>query len=116
MKVNFIRKPTPEEMLPLDDFVIMKEVIVDDTIFEKFISAPLDDYEFIDKHSDLMYYDFKQNIIKCILLKCANKDFGFLINSEGSRYGRYVAYIPLVLISKDSYFDGSKNNETGEII
>lgn len=79
MKVNFIRKPTPEEMLPSDEFIIMKEIIVDEVSFSKFINNPLDDHDFIDKNSDLMYYDFKQNITKCILLKCTNKDYGFLL-------------------------------------
>ena len=37
MKVNFIRKPTPEEMLPSDEFIIMKEIIVDEVSFSKFI-------------------------------------------------------------------------------
>lgn len=110
MKVNFIRKPTPEEMLPTDDFVIMKEVFVDEDTFTKFIKNPLDDFDFIDLNSDLMYFDFKQNITKCILLKCENKDYGFLINSEGSSYGRYVAYIPLVLITKDQYFSNNEEN------
>lgn len=100
MKVNFIRKPTPEEMLPTDDFVIMNEVIVDEEKFTKFIEDPLADHDFIDENSDLMYYDFERDITQCILLKCEGKDYGFLINSEGSKYGRYVAYIPLVLISK----------------
>ncbi len=108
MKVNFIRKPTPEEMLPTDEFVIMKEVIVNEDTFTKFINAPLDDHDFIDINSDLMYYDFKKNITKCILLKCVKKDYGFLINSEGSSYGRYVAYIPLALITKDLYFPNTE--------
>ena len=100
MKVNFIRKPTPEEMLPTEDFVIMNEVFVDEDTFTKFIKKPLDDFDFIDENSDLMYYDSERDITQCILLKCEGKDYGFLINSEGSKYGRYVAYIPLVLISK----------------
>lgn len=112
MKVNFIRKPTQEEVLPTDDFTIMKEVIVDEETFTNFIKAPLDDHAFIDENSDLMYYDFKRNMTQCILLKCEEKDYGFLINSEGSSYGRYVAYIPLVLISKELYFD--HKGETNE--
>ena len=115
MKVNFIRKPTSEEMLPSDEFIIMKEIIVDEVSFSKFINNPLDDHDFIDKNSDLMYYDFKQNITKCILLKCTNKDYGFLINSEGSSYGRYVAYIPLALITKDLYFPNTEKYQKGEL-
>lgn len=107
MKVNFIRKPNSEEMLPRDEFImprdefiIMKEVTVDEETFTNFIKAPLADYDFIGENSDLMYYDFERDITQCILLKCEGKDYGFLINSEGSKYGRYVAYIPLGLISK----------------
>ena len=47
MKTNFIRKATPTELIPQDEFVIEKEVVIDKDLFECFIKDPLNDYDFI---------------------------------------------------------------------
>ena len=36
MKVKFLRKPTREELLPQDELVIEKEVILDNKSFQEF--------------------------------------------------------------------------------
>ncbi len=97
MKVTFIRKPSWENIIPQDEFVIEKEIIVDISTFEEFTAMPLNDYNFIEENKDLMYCDL-DDITHCILVKCNEKDYGFLINSEGTSYGRYVAHIPLKLL------------------
>jgi len=97
MKVTFIRKPTKEELLPQDEVLIEKEVIVDAITFEEFANNPLNDYKFIEENIKYMYCDEK-DITHCILVRCNEKDYGFLVNSSGFSYGRYVAYIPLKLL------------------
>ena len=96
MKVNFIRKPTREELLPQDEFIIEKEIVVTNDVFEEFSIFPLRDYKFIEDNKEFMYCD-GSGVTHCILIKSSEKDYGFLINSEGHSYGRYVAYVPLKL-------------------
>jgi len=92
MKVNFIRKATPEELLPQDEFIIEKEIIIDSDLFETFIQNPLDDYDFIKENIDEMYCD-KDDVFHCIFVTSNEHDFGILVESEGYHYARYTAYL-----------------------
>jgi len=93
MKVNFIRKATPDELLPQDEFIIEKEIIIDSDLFETFIHDPLDDYEFIKENIDVMYCD-NEDVFHCIFVTSNEHDFGILVESEGYHYARYTAYLP----------------------
>ena len=92
MKVNFIRKATPEELLPQDEFIIEKEIIIDSDLFETFIQNPLDDYDFIKENIDEMYCD-KDDVFHCIFVTSNEHDFGILVESEGYHYAKYTAYL-----------------------
>lgn len=35
MKAKFIKKPTSDELLPTDEFVIEKEIVIDNSLFQK---------------------------------------------------------------------------------
>jgi hypothetical protein len=100
MKVNFIRKATTDELLPQDEFIIEKEVIIDSDLFEAFIHNPLDDYEFIKDNIDVMYCD-KDDVFHCIFVTSNKHDFGILVESEGYNYGRYTAYLPKVQLRSE---------------
>jgi len=93
MKVNFIRKATPDELLPQDEFIIEKEIIIDSELFETFIHDPLDDYEFIKEIIDVLYCE-KEEVLQCIFVTSNEHDFGILVESEGYHYARYTAYLP----------------------
>jgi len=93
MKVNFIKKATPEELLPQDKFKIEKAIMSSEEEFNKFINNPLDDYDFIKENVDLMYCD-KENVFHCIYITSIEHNFGILIESEGYHYARYAAYLP----------------------
>jgi len=97
MKVNFIRKPTREEIVPQDEFVIEKTITLYKESFDEFTNYPLKDYKFIEENVEFMYCD-ENNVTHCILIKCSGYDYGFLVNSSGHSYGRYVAYMPLKLL------------------
>ena len=92
MRVNFLRKPTKDELLPQNQFVIEKEIILEESDFERFIERPLDDYDFIKEHRELMYSD-TDGTYHCIFVTSDKHDFGILVESEGYHYARYAAYL-----------------------
>lgn len=69
MKINFIRKATPSELIPQDEFVIEKIVVIDKNLFECFINDPLNDYDFIKKNLEHMYCDHDE-VFHCIFVTC----------------------------------------------
>lgn len=93
-KANFIRKPMYEELIPQDEFLIEKEVVINVKEFEDFIHNPLRDRKFIVENIDLMFID-SLGVYHVILVKSPESTFGILVESEGSKYGRYCAYYPL---------------------
>jgi hypothetical protein len=99
MKTNLIRKPTTDELIPQDTFVIEKTIVLDKALFDHFIRDPLQDQDFIKDNLDLMYCD-KENVFHCILVTSEEHDFGILVESEGCHYGRYAAYLSKAFINK----------------
>lgn len=99
MKANFIRKATSYELIPQDEFVIEKEVILSKKKFDRFISRPLDDYGFIIENIELMYCD-SNKVYHCIYVTSQEHGFGILVESEGYHYARYTAYLPKRFISE----------------
>jgi hypothetical protein len=93
MKVNFISKTNHDELIPQDEFVIEKEIILEETEFNKFIHNPLGYYDFIKGNTNLMYCD-TDGVYHCIYITSNEHDFGILIESEGYHYARYTAYLP----------------------
>jgi hypothetical protein len=93
MKVNFIRKAEYEELIPQDEFVIEKEVILSKRDFDEFIGNPLGDYDFIKDNKNVMYCD-TNGVYHCIYVTSNEHDFGILVESEGYHYARYAAYLP----------------------
>lgn len=99
MKTNLIRKATHTELIPQDEFVIEKIVVVDNNTFECFINDPLSDYDFIIENIKYMYCDSSE-VFHCIFVTTDEHDFGILIESEGYHYARYTAYIPKILLKE----------------
>jgi hypothetical protein len=99
MKANFIPKATAYELIPKEEFIIAKTIVLDKDLFEIFIHNLLDDYEFIKDNVDLMFCD-KNEVFHCIFVTSDSHDFGILVDSEGYYYARYTAYLPKPLIDK----------------
>jgi hypothetical protein len=97
MKANFIRKAMADELIPHDEFVIEKTIVIDSALFEYFLKCPIDDYEFITENLEYMFCD-KDVIFHCLFVTSEAHDFGILIKSEGYHYARYAAYLPKILI------------------
>ena len=100
MKTNFIRKATSNELIPQDEFVIEKEVVIDKDLFECFIKDPLNDYDFIKENLEHMFCD-NLSVFHCIFVTSDSHDFGILVESEGYTYGRYTAYLPKIFLKKE---------------
>lgn len=60
--------------------------------FRDFKEHLLDDQPFIAEHSDELYTDGR-GITHGMLVLCEGSDDGILVNSEGSRYARYSAFV-----------------------
>lgn len=93
MKVNFTRKPTPEQIYPQDEFIIEKAIHLSKEEFESLLKEPLKDREYIKANKEKMYED-KDGYWHCIYVVADEYDYGVLIESEGSDYPRYTAYLP----------------------
>ena len=93
MKVNFVRKPTPSEIYPQDEFIIEKVVRLSKEEFEDLLKEPLKDRNYVIENKELMYED-KDGFMHCIYVVADDYDYGILIESEGSDYPRYTAYLP----------------------
>lgn len=96
MKVNFTRKPTPEEIYPQTEAVIEKTVRLTKEEFENLIHNPLLDRDYVKDNKDKMYED-DEGYMHCIFVVCEGYDYGILVESEGYDYPRYTSYMPVEL-------------------
>lgn len=72
-------------------FIIEKVIELSQQDFEQLTNGLLDDYDFIRDNVDLMHID-KAGIRHCILVKASGADDGYLIDSQGYDYARYIGY------------------------
>ena len=94
MKVNFIRKPLYWDLVPQEEFVIEKVVILSEEDFNTFLKEPLESYDFISLNDHAMYVDVNKTW-HVILVRTLNSDFGILVNNEGTDYARYAARVSI---------------------
>lgn len=92
MKINvpFRRKDTEIETSPC---VVEKTVELSADWFDHFSENLLNDYDFILENTDCMYQE-QNGINHCLLVLGAGRDDGILVESEGSAYARYSAFVP----------------------
>lgn len=92
MKINvpFRRKDTEIEISPC---IVEKAVELPSELFEHFSENLLNDYDFILENIDCMYQD-KDGMNHCLLVLGEDQDDGILVESEGSAYARYSAFVP----------------------
>ena len=89
IKAIFHRK---EPELDLKNCVFDRVVFLPDDQYQQFQKNLLDEYDFISLYREEMYRD--GDTVHCILVKGMNSSDGILVNSEGSCYARYTAYLP----------------------
>lgn len=92
MKINvpLRRKDAEIEISPC---VVEKNVELSADRFDHFSQNLLNDYDFILENTDCMYQD-KEGVSHCILVLGEGFDDGILVESEGSAYARYSAFVP----------------------
>ena len=90
LKVPLRRK---ESAVDLVECKIDHVVMLPGTQFENFSVNMLEDYDFIRDHADHMYGD-PAGFTRCLLVLGESSDDGILVDSEGTNYARYSAYIP----------------------
>ena len=92
MKINvpFRRKDTEIEVNPC---IVEKAVELPAELFEHFSENLLNDYDFILENIYCMYQD-KDGVSHCLLILGEGQNDGILVESEGSAYARYSAFVP----------------------
>ncbi|WP_094551447.1 DUF6329 domain-containing protein [Petroclostridium xylanilyticum] len=75
------------------DCVIEKVIELTSQEYDAFSKNMLADYGFIKDNVDLMYVD-QEGIYHCLLVVGEDRPDGILIESEGSGYARYAAFLP----------------------
>ena len=92
LQVPFERKiPT----FNLSEAVIEAVVILPGQKFKAFSGGLLKDEDFIKDHKESMYVDEK-GVRHSLLLLSEHADDGFLVESQGYDYARYVAWLPRI--------------------
>lgn len=103
MKINipFRRKDSEIETSPC---VVEKTVELSADWFDHFSQNLLNNYDFILKNINHMYQD-NNGVNHCLLVLCEGRDDGIIVESEGSSYARYSAYLPCArkLIQQEQY-------------
>lgn len=74
-------------------FIVEKVIELNLQDFDQFSNNLLDDYDFIRDNMDIMYID-KEDVRHCLLVKTQEAKDGYLIDSQGYDYARYIAYYP----------------------
>ena len=92
MKINvpLRRKDTEIETSPC---VVEKTVELSADWFDHFSQNLLNDYDFILENADCMYQE-QNGVSHCLLVLGEGRDDGILVESEGSAYARYSAFVP----------------------
>lgn len=92
LQVNFERKmPT----FNLSEAFIEAVVILPEQRFKVFSRGLLKDEDFIKDHKESMYMDEK-GVRHSLLILSDQSDDGFLVESQGYDYARYVAWLPRI--------------------
>jgi hypothetical protein len=72
---------------------IEKAVMLDAEQFDEFMQNMLADYSFIERNRDIGG-EAPDGRIRCFLVVGLDRMAGVLVNTEGSAYARYTAYLP----------------------
>ena len=100
-KVPLRRKDKEIETTPC---VVEKTIELNGSEYARFCQNLLDDHDFILENRKSMYVD-TEGVSHCLLVLGEGSDDGILVESEGSSYARYSAYVPhaRTLVQMDQY-------------
>lgn len=92
MKLN-ARFESKANEIDVQPFRIVALEKLNDTQWQYFSQSMLEDYDMIRKHADSLFVD-SNGITNALLVLNEKTGEGILVNSEGSAYARYSAYLP----------------------
>ena len=91
MRALFMRK---ESEIEAQEAVVEKVVVLPKEEYIRFTERLLADYDFIKENVDLMREE--NGVWHCLLVTGEGINEGVLVESEGSSYARYSAFVPVV--------------------
>ena len=111
MRAVFIKKETK---VYADEFQVAKIISLPLEQYVEFTNHLYRDYDFIEENIDLMYV--RDGVRQCILVTGEGVDEGVLVESEGSPYARYSAFVPSVreIIRQYEAMNPKKVNEESQ--
>ena len=100
MRGKFVRKPVNIEELRRvsgaerpDPIIVIATVKLEPAEFEHFANHLLDDYDFIEEHTEKCGFDEGGNAYYCILVETSDRPEKIAVETEGYSYARYAALI-----------------------
>jgi len=91
VRAVFLRK---EPEVIASEFCVEKVITLSAEEYAAFTQNLLQNYDFIRDHTDLMCE--KDGVWHCLLVTGEGMEEGILVESEGSAYARYSAFVPCV--------------------
>lgn len=98
MRAVFFRK---ESEIEANEFCVEKVITLPAHEYEAFTQHLMHDYDFIRDNVDLMCE--KDGVWYCLLVTGEGMEDGVLVESEGSSYARYSAFVPCVKEIMEQY-------------
>lgn len=98
MRAVFFRK---EPEIEANEFRVEKVIVLPANEYESFTKHLMHDYDFIRDNVDLMCE--KDGVWHCLLVTGEGMEEGVLVESEGSSYARYAAFVPSVKEIMEQY-------------
>lgn len=89
MRAVFMRK---EPEIDTKEFQVEKVITLPSEQYAYFTQHLMKEHDFIKENVDLMYE--KDGVWHCLLVAGEGMDEGVLVESEGSAYARYSAFVP----------------------
>ena len=99
MRAVFFRK---ESEIEANEFCVEKVIKLPAHEYEAFTQHLIHDYDFIRDNVDLMCE--KDGVWHCLLVTGEGMEDGVLVESEGSSYARYSAFVPCVKEIMERYY------------
>ena len=94
VRAIFHRKP---DRIVTDEVQVEKVIRLSDLMYRHFLAKPCKSYPFLAEQLDKMYVD-QAGMRHAVLVMGAEDSGGVLVESEGSSYARYAAYVPYAVM------------------
>ena len=108
MRAVFFRK---EPEIEANEFCVEKVIVLPANEYESFTKHLMHKHDFIRENVDLMCE--KDGVWHCLLITGEGMEDGVLVESEGSSYARYAAFVPSVKEIMEQYQEVQETQTAG---